>query len=235
MSGARIRRGLVALAGGGVLFVALMGFAHTRAGRPLLAAMGRVMHGGACPLGYDRAASPAQREAARTRFAATHRGEAPAASRPALGFALDETLRADVAAFMAARGITCRASTGLADLVCNEVPAEALPAQQERAVPRNLWFTFGQQQRLLSVVALSRAASAEPISAGFERVARGVAHDAGQLAAITGDATASALSSGVLRQATAELRFSDYYASARATNMGDGFLLTEEYRSLSRP
>ena len=40
------------------------------------------------------------------------------------------------------------------------------------------------------------------------------------------------ISGGSLKQASAEYRFRDYYALARATNMGQGFALTEEYRSL---
>ena len=47
-----------------------------------------------------------------------------------------------------------------------------------------------------------------------------------------GDSAPSSLAAGLLRQASAEFRFSDYYAIARVTNMGDGFMLTEEYRSL---
>ena len=35
-----------------------------------------------------------------------------------------------------------------------------------------------------------------------------------------------------LRQATVEYRFSDYHALVRATNMGDGYVLTEEYTRL---
>ena len=40
------------------------------------------------------------------------------------------------------------------------------------------------------------------------------------------------ITSGLLRQASAEYRFRDYYAIARATNLGDEYVLTEEYHAL---
>ncbi|RKI68909.1 hypothetical protein D7X55_11865 [Corallococcus sp. AB049A] len=57
--------------------------------RPLLKWMGMSMpqatSAAGCPLGYDAKQSPEQKEAARERFAAAHRGESPAQARPALG------------------------------------------------------------------------------------------------------------------------------------------------------
>jgi hypothetical protein len=63
-------------------------------------------------------------------------------------------------------------------------------------------------------------------------VAERVTREAGHAAASSGDP--SRLASGTLYQATAEYRFSNYFAVARATNMGPGtgYVLTEEYRSL---
>ena len=47
-----------------------------------------------------------------------------------------------------------------------------------------------------------------------------------------GESSASFLSAGSLRQASAEYRFSNYFALIRATNVGEGYLLTEDYRAL---
>ena len=46
------------------------------------------------------------------------------------------------------------------------------------------------------------------------------------------DSDPRVLTQGALRQASAEFRFRDYYALARATNLGQSFVLTEEYRAL---
>jgi hypothetical protein len=233
MKAAHVRRGIGVIAASAVLFVGVMGFAHTRWGRPLLGVLGWATGGGVCPLGYDKKATPADREQARARFAATHRGAARADGRPALGFVLDQTHRSEVASFMAARGVACQAATSAADLVCDKVPGQALPAPFRGAPPRELWFNFGAQQQLISLVALSRDPAAQTISAAFTGVTGLLGREAGPATTTTGDGAAPALAAGSLSQASAEFRFTNYYASARATNMGNGFLLTEEYRSLS--
>lgn len=231
----RLTLGLV---GAAALVVAIMGFAHTPAGRPLLAGLGRIFGDAACPLGYDKLASPAERENARRRFAASHRGASPANNRPALGFELDRTLRSEVVAFMASRRVACQAGTSVADLVCEKVSASALPVHDMVAASdgdwplRTLWFNFGPSDRLVSVVALSRNPRAEPISAALTSTIGVLARQAGPATRIQGDVAAASLAGGALRQASAEFRFSNYYATTRATNLGDNFLLTEEYRSL---
>ncbi len=214
------------------LAVALVGLGHTSTGRPVLEAVTRMAHGG-CPFGYDKPLSPAERERAATNFAARHRGEQRAASRPALGFELDHTKRADVIAQLAKQGITCASDKGYSDLTCNGVPSSALGGEAASAPPRNLWFTFGAQQQLLSVVAISHAAQPQAISDAFAATRAAIDRRAGAVSTSQGDADARALSSGLLRQASAEFRFRDYYARERATNLGKDFMLTEEYRSLA--
>jgi len=218
---------------GGLLlsFVGVIGFAHTRAGRPLLALLGRAVHPGACPLGYDRQATPLQREQAAARWASTHRGTAPAAARPALGFALGQTRRADVVSAMAAHGIDCGPGAA-ADLVCRQVPTTALPGAVGR-LARELWLTFGARGQLLSLVALSRAEGAGAISDAFSDVTAQVARAAGPPTSRAGEGGAAYLAAGALHQSSAEFRYANYYALARATNMGNGYLLTEEYRTLA--
>ena len=214
-------------------FVAIVGFAHTKAGRPLLALLGR--HGVAkvgCPLGYDVAATPLEREAARQRFAGAHQGVARAAARPALGFALDVTTRADVIAWAASSGVTCAKPRSGADLACTGVPDALLPEASRGVGVQSLWLDFGAKDTLISVIAVRRDASAAAISRAFGAVTGDLAKEAGPATSADGDAAALRLSSGLLQQASAEYRFRNYYALTRATNMGDGFVLTEEYRSL---
>ena len=214
------------------LVVGLVGFSQTSAGRPLLGAVTRMAHGG-CPFGYDKPMSPAERERASSHFAASHRGEHPAASRPALGFALDRTTRPEVVARLAKHGIACASDKGVSDLTCNNVPAQALDGSYVQAPARTLWFTFGTKQQLLSIVAVSRDAEAAPVSSAFVAARDTLDRNAGSVSQTHGNADPQALSAGVLHQASAEFRFSDYYALTRITNLGKGFMLTEEYRSLA--
>ena len=217
--------------GATALVAGAVGLAHTSAGRPLLGAVTRMAHGG-CPFGYDKPMSPAQRERASSTFAASHRGEHSAASRPALGFELDVTTRAEVVARLGKQGIACTASKGLSDLTCNGVPSAALAGATAPAPARDLWFTFGTKQQLLSVIAVSRDVQAEPVSHAFVATRDALDRDAGAVSQVHGNADPQALSAGALHQASAEFRFTDYYALARVTNLGKGFMLTEEYRSL---
>ncbi len=222
-------RALAVGVGAAGLFLGGVGFLHTPGARPLLHALSNVAHGG-CPFGYDKPMSPAARERARSSFATTHRGSARATNRPALGFHLDETTRAEVTAELAKRGVTCVAAKGLSDVTCNGVPSDALAGAP--APKRNLWLTFGERGQLLSVVAISRDTSADSISDAYRATERSLDQRAGAATATQGDAAPQVLSSGALRQASAEFRFSNYYALTRVTNMGNGFVLTEEYRSL---
>lgn len=224
-----------------VALLGAIGFAHTAPGRPLLRVLGPMLgmghaHGGsgACPFGFDVAASPADKEAARARFAARHRGEGAPAARPALGFKLDHTSRAEVEAWAARSGLACHAPRVGAELVCADVPAAALPAAASGAAPliEELWFSFGGQGALTSLVAIRKEKRPEPIEAAFRAAEAFLSREAGPPAQASGDASSAALAAGLLRQASVEYRFRDYYAQARASNMGDGFLLTEEYRSL---
>ena len=222
------------LAGLLVALTAVIGFAHTRPGRPLLAWLGKTtgfgVKSGGCPLGYDRAATPQQREAQRAHFAASHGGTERAARRPALGFTLDHTTRDDVTAWAKTHGVACAAGTGPADLSCDDVPDALVPGAFRGVGHQSVWFTFGAQDRLVSVITVAQASSPDPVEATFAAITRDLDRETG--AASHGDTSADAITKGLLYQASAEYRFRDYYAVMRATNVGQGFALTEEYRSL---
>lgn len=188
-------------------------------------------HGG-CPFGYDRAPSAAERERARRHFATSHRGEQRAASRPALGFTLDRTTRAQVLATMSAQGVQCEEGHGLSDLTCKLVPSAALRGAADSPLDRTLWFTFGTREQLLSVVSVARHSSAEVVSNAFASVQHALSTQAGPATTSTGNADSQILAQSLLRQASAEYRFTNYYALERAANVGSAYVLTEEYRSL---
>jgi hypothetical protein len=213
------------------LLAGMVGLAHTSSGRPFFGAIARMAHGG-CPFGYDKPMSPAQRERARLNFSASHHGAHPAANRPALGFTLDHTTRAEVVAQMAKHGINCTSGRGFSDLTCNGVPSSALGGIA-RVPDRNLWLTFGTKDQLLSVVAMSHDVRPKPISEAFVAARTALDQQTGTLTSMQGDPEPNVLAGGLLRQASAELRCSDYYALTRASNLGKNFALLEEYRSLA--
>jgi hypothetical protein len=227
-----LTRALAIGVGATSILLAAAELAHTSTGRPMLRAVMRMAHGG-CPFGYDKPMTLAERERKNQNFAIGHRGQERAANRPALGFVLDRTTRSEVLAQMAKHGVSCNSARGFSDLTCTGVPSSALDGLTAYAPPRNLWFTFGSKELLLSVVAISRDADPKAIGDAFVATRAVLDHEAGPAAVATGSADARALTSGLLRQASAEFRFSNYYALTRATNLGKGFLFTEEYRSLS--
>ncbi len=213
------------------LLVGALGFAHTRTGAALVSGVNRMVHGH-CPFGYDQAMSPAERERARARFAVLHRAERRATNRPALGFTLDQTTRPEVVAQLASQGVHCVPGQGMSDLTCQHVPSAALPGGALPAPERTLWFTFGTKAQLLSVVAVSQAPSAQVISDAFVGTGNALKDHAGSATTRSGGADPQTLSQGLLRQASAEFEFSNYYAVERAANMGKSYVFTEEYRSL---
>jgi len=206
-------------------------FAQTPEGAAIARGLVRMAHGG-CPFGYDQAMTPAQRERARAHFAAGHPAERRAASRPALGFTLDQTTRSQIVSRMSAHGVQCTKGHGMSDLTCIGVPSSALPGADCAAPERTLWFTFGSKEQLLSVVAVSRDPNAETISNAFSSTQNTLSNQAGAATATSGSADSHSLSQALLRQASAEYRFKNYYAVERAANMGTAYVLTEEYRSL---
>jgi hypothetical protein len=222
----------------GTTFTAVVGFAHTPRGKPLLALMGRSMgsheaaKGGKCPFGYDVKESPVAKEAARRQFATSHAGADRAQTRPAFGFELDKTTRADITSWAEAHDIKCVVPKAGSDLDCSDVPAGALPDRETGIGLHSLWLTFGLEDTLTSAVGVRRDTSVELISSTFKRVTNDVSREAGPAAKLQGDP--AMLSSGALYQASAEYRFRNYFVVARATNMGrvQGFVMTEEYRSL---
>jgi hypothetical protein len=222
------------------VFTGVMGFAHTHAGKPLLVAMRPLMSllagkNAACPFGYDKKATPEEKEAARVAFSATHHGDELARARPALGFALDATTPADVMAWAKGHGVDCKEKAGgvtQSDIECRSVPDSVLPESARGASVSSLWLTFGGRSTLTKVVAVRRDPSPEAISKAFATVTGDVTREAGTATATEGQGSVAELSLGLLHESTAEYRFQNYYVMTRAANMGSAYVMTEEYRSL---
>ncbi|HTR49139.1 MAG TPA: hypothetical protein VMJ10_00450 [Kofleriaceae bacterium] len=190
--------------------VVLLGLViHVPPIRGWLAAHGH--HGGdSCPFGYGTAAR--------------HRGDptAPHAhARPALGFALGTTTAAEIARWATDHATTCRAKRGGTFLECADPSAST-----------SIWLQLDEQGVLEAVQATRREPTAAMISDAFVQRQAELTAQVGAPTRHDGSSAPNALTGAALRQAMVEYRFSDYHALVRATNMGDGYVLTEEYTRL---
>jgi hypothetical protein len=237
-------RVVVVLVGASSLFVALMAFAHTKPGRPLLTVMfgdkpsghpKAKATGAGCPLGFGGpTGTPEEREAVRVRAAERLRGDRAAAARPALGFELDKTTRTQVETWAAEHAIECRKPKhSSADVECLRVPASALPDAPSSLEAKSLWFWFNPNEQLVNVEALRYTNDVELGSASYAGVLTSLTKSAGPPTNTFGEPTAEYLGKGVLAQARADFAFVDYRAEAMATQINYGrFMIQEKYRSL---
>lgn len=174
----------------------------------------------ACPFGHGAAGPRAPRVLDMSLSAA--------ASRPALGFALDATTRADLEVWASEHGVTCSPTPRQPRVVtCETIPAAALASSLDASTA---WFEFGEQGTLASIKAIRSAPTSTPIADEYRATEALVSKSAGAPAIAKSDALAT-LDRGALNQAVVEYKFRDYRAVIRATNMGDKFMLTEQYAS----
>jgi len=227
-----------------VLFVGLVGFAHTKPGRPLrplLVAMNKVTTrgeaktGGACPLGYDKNASPAEAEAARKRSVAQFKGTSAAPAHPALAFSLGATTRAEVESWAATNGVSCATNQGPTRIVCSKVPARALPAAFAGLDLDEVYLQFDPDKRLVSVGTVRSTHDADAAVRADGSIAAELTRQVGAPTATSGERTLPYLTAGPLRQARTEFKFSDYYATTSVTSMGQGRLVISERYELMLP
>lgn len=207
-------RKLVKIAAGTVGVVLVLGLViHLPPVMHWLGAHGH--HGaGVCPLGYGK---PAQHVA----VAPVRDGVA----RPALGFTLGVTTAAEVERWGLLHGIQCTESRG--NVTCAGVPSELLG--DVAAPPASLRFSLDTAGTIRALQVTRRGPEVATIASAFDQLSRELSAARGAPTKQSGSALPSELSRGALRQAMVEYKRGDYRAVVRATNMGDGFVLTEQY------
>ncbi|MDQ3366120.1 MAG: hypothetical protein M3680_11905 [Myxococcota bacterium] len=177
---------------------------------------------GACPFG-DGAARVAS-------DAPTVPRSGPVArTRPALGFTLGTTTRAQLASWATQHAVTCTPRRGGTLIECGDVPAALLADHGAALGGTTAWFELDDRGVLTTVKMLRRATGADPIARAFAATELALTTRAGAPAITDGSAAPEVLASGAFRQATRDYRFADYRALVRATNLGDGYVLTESY------
>jgi hypothetical protein len=177
---------------------------------------------GACPFGYGARPAP--------HHLADLRGPTAARTRPALGFALDHTTAAELTRWATDHALHCAARRGGTTITCDRVPAAALAAGADLELTR-LVLRIAADGTLDSIEVVRRQPDPRSVAAAFTAIDRELAAS-GPAWTRQGAAAPEALAAALLRQAAVEYRFTDYRAVVRATNLGDGFVLSEEYASL---
>lgn len=206
-----------------VALTVFVGFLHTKAGRPLLARLGV-----GCPV----KASPEAVEAARNGVARKLRGVEAAASRPALGFALDSMTLSDVKAWADKKNVSCdEVRTGL--LRCTNVPLAALGNGSAGPAINTLDFGFKiADEHLVNISAWRSGLTGDVAAAQMSAVIASMKEQLGAPQEEAGSPTAGYLASGPMHTAIVSYRFKDYIADVSATNIpGRGLTMREHYMS----
>lgn len=228
-------RGLTSLTVAGGLFVGLMGFAHTRAGRPLLAKLGFLAPAG-CPIAVANA-DPVALEPRRTAALVARRGEAEAQARPALGFALGST-RAEVDAWRSSAGVTCREELRGALLQCEGVSPASLPGGAGASLGTTpldqLTLRFTPQGSLAGVALQQHAPSARAAAESVGAIEQGLRDAVGEPTETKGARTEDHLGRPLATYESAR-RFSDYVADVSAVNLaGRGILVRLQAQAIPK-
>ncbi|MBX7078759.1 MAG: hypothetical protein K1X88_06180 [Nannocystaceae bacterium] len=219
-------RVLGVLALGSAAFVAVVGFAHTPAGRPLLRYLPGM--GSSCPHAAAATMTADDRDRVRVQTLAQYRGEAPAASRDAAGFQLGSASRDEVERWALAHALACTAAGS--SLRCDAVPAGALPPGH---VADTIHFGFDARDRVVSVDLSSRLPDAAIAAQWVERSDARLRAQLGEPTAQRGEATAAFMARAPLAQVASEFRRTELRAKVSVTNLGHGrFAARETYQQL---
>ena len=222
MKGSRLRRKLGVGLGLAVAATALLGFAHTSAGRPLLTWLGR-SGAGSCPMGAQ--ATAAQLEAQRAAAMAPLRGLDPTPSHRALGLTIDTSTPAEVRAWAESRGMECEKSLIQSAIRCEgTVAAGAI---------RDVYARFNEGEHLVALDIFRAGDTGSLASARFDERRSRLEAELGPPSETTGEATATYLEAEPLRRAAIAYRFRDYAADVSAVNhAASGVVVREQYRSI---
>jgi len=206
-----------------VVFIGVVGFAHTKTGKDLLRYL--PSPGSACPLGYDTSVTPEQRDSLRTAVLSEVRGTSRTNSRDAFAFALGQTTHAEAIVWANKYGVTCTEVQAGAAMRCLEVSAQALA---DSWAADALLLRFNAEGVLVTVDASRQNADADVAAAYIDQRKLALSDRMGPESSERGQRSGAYLRSGRLAQAKVEFRFSDLRALVSATNMGQGRILVRE-------
>jgi len=209
-----------ALVATGAVLAALVGAAHSDAGKPLLRLLQR---SGGCPVSLD-AADAASVEAYRVDRLRRRAGVRAAKSHPAWHFELGRARRAQVSAWAAQNGIGCERARGDSVLRCDGVRSG------ESAGVTSVYFQF-DRDRLVAVDVWRGAKTAAEAVAHVEDLGASLARRVGPPTHRRGRLRADYLEDARFRRAAFEYRYREYLAKLSVTNFGGrGIKVREQYQ-----
>jgi hypothetical protein len=197
---------------------------HTSAGRALLGVS-------SCPWG-GAPPSASTLEDFRVKSAAPLKTSTRAAARPAFGFVLDKSTRAELTAWGASVGATCKEELGGAALRC-EGSDRGIKTEEDGIPVKDAFFRFDPRGVLVGVDLMREGADGEKAASAMNAISGRIARDVGPPTTVQGTPSPAHLSGGYLNRAATEFRFADYAADVSATNLGEqGIVVREQYRSI---
>jgi hypothetical protein len=143
---------------------------------------------------------------------------------------LDQSTRADVTAWGARVGATCKEELGGAAMRCES--ADRSLASEGDVPVRDAFFRFGPSGVLVGVDLMRDGTDGAKAAAALRAITERVSRAAGPPSTVQGTASPAHLA-GYLDRAATEFRFADYAADVSATNLGEqGIVVREQYRSI---
>lgn len=224
-----VRFGLRA-AGVAALLIGVAGVLHMPFAAPILRA---ISPASVCPI---MRGSPEQIDRAHALAATAIRTGASttAPSRPALGFTLDSTRKADLDAWAAAHKVTCSSIAGNDNLQrCTDVPAAAVGEAADLGPLEEVTLEFQKTGELVTVATTRRHLTADQAAHAAEVLEGNARKALGEPTTRAGEPTVAHLSHGLLATFVAVHTFTDYRATVSATNLAQtGMMVREEYLSV---
>jgi hypothetical protein len=217
----RLRRAVVGVASAVVLFVAFGGFLHTKWGRPLMMRL----FGASCPM-FSATAESVDR--ARHMGVAFDRGAADAPARPALGFTLDSSTRADVASWASAHDVDCKEEHDWLTRCVNVAPI-AFSGLEAGLPIDEVTFGFRPDGKLSNVSTFRRKLRPDAADKAVQEQGQRLYRSLGMIA---GSRVGSGQVSSQLASSTrVELRYRDYSVDLNAVELPSGVAVREQYLS----
>jgi hypothetical protein len=206
-----------------VLAFGLIGFAHTKPGRPLLAYMPWAPPG--CPVDMKNV-DPIAVEKFRREQLEKNQGTEAAKSHPALGFVLGQTTTADIDAFVAAHADRCEQKRKGTVYECKGVSLDDGP------VIDDLHLQLDDQGRLVAVNAFRNGADPAASFAHYLGQTDKLTKDVGPVTKEHAKTEAELMARG-LQRASREFSYDGYVATVSVMNYGKrGLRVREQYQWL---
>jgi hypothetical protein len=191
-----------------------------------------LMKAGGCPFAVE--ATPEQRDRAHQAALRSSRGTEAAPAKPALGFHLDATTRADVVAWASDHHLACQKDRGDV-LRCNDVPAAAMGVPAAEGPATILSFSFDARSVLVDISSMRMHLRPDAALAAVTAMTGNLAEQVGAPHSHVGAFDLEHLSrKGVLGLSNIGYRFRDYAVDVVTMSFDtDGLVLREHYASIA--